>query len=291
MEEPIYAEPPVYSEDGKVAVNPGLTPEMEQDAIEFAPFAQGVCYISGLPGSGKDTFANFWSKKVVTYYPGRISFRDEPPCKPYGFYYLFNQYTMMQELKMLSKWAGDEFPSDKVKDNDKGAENAAETIMDAYMESSEGKSKFDGAVILWSEAMKYLGRRRQMTRINWFCQGITRHWRHHNMLIMASSQLPTDLDPTWMKFVTYEVRCSWNGNYTAAYHIRPCQLVDPDNGIFQITGKVKGLRLNGKKPQTWLVKPEPDTRFAEDDPNRFYYCAFDLFNSKSKMNIMPNKGK
>lgn len=203
-----------YEDDSGIRLSVGLSEqERRQAAILYRLFNElwGLCIVRGDPGTGKDTFLNWFLYTVKRYFPQKRILRDEKPRKLFGDYDgLFNEESLREDLKRMrdiTKGVG-------VKNIDEEMQKAA----DEWVASDGARVLLQNSVLGLTEFWNYVYNREPHKPINKTMGGIHKMKRHLNVLIVGCVQLEEDLDKKTCKpFIDWRVSCLRSNRDTTRY--------------------------------------------------------------------------
>lgn len=232
----------------------------------------GMVIVTGMPGMGKDMFANWLSYAIKTVFENKKVFRDERPKWLFGDYEIFNEAVLREELENMSREAlgiPDEIDRGDIKMIEKVGAMTKDWL------KAVGESKLHNGVLYLTEFWRYCHNRRPHNPMGILLGSIIKQWRHLDLLIIGSAQQAHELDRfSVLPYVTHQVRCSWGYKYptTGTYRIKQVTQITAD-GVIQFERKVRKLHIDGARPRAWLGGER----------------IFDLYVSKSKPQIIIPK--
>lgn len=245
-----------YDEEPSVQLAEGLSNwEEEQAVILYKLFNElwGVCIILGVPGTGKDLWANIISHKLKTYFPWKRILRDEKPRLLYGDYAgIFNDKVLKEDLlrmKAIATQVGDNGKQQRQEVQD----TKLESIADAWV-SSEGEVLLKNSVLCLTEYWRYCYNRDPHSAMNKTMGAIHKMKRHLDTLILGTVQLATDLDTrTCLPFIDWQVICNYSTvNPTGFfYHISKVKY-DMRMGRLMTIGQPFTMAFDAGKPRANL---------------------------------------
>ena len=254
--------------------------EDEIDEAEFMrPYTLGLMIVSGMLGSGKDTFSTMWSWLIKHYFPGRHVLRDEKPRRLFGDYTPFTLQLLMGDLDRMRKEATGDFK--QTLDEMSPAERTEALVQEWVKRRGHGLLQY--SVIHLTEFWKYMDCHRTGSKTNHILGALIKNTRHLDMLIIGNAQIVNELDrQRCLPYVNYEVRC------------RPSRVYE---GVFLYT-LYKGNQItlggswevNNVPPESTFLRAKEETpaliNAAADIPGYKGQARWvDLFNSKSKPQI------
>jgi hypothetical protein len=160
----------------------------------------GVAIIAGDPGSGKDTFGNYITHRMKTYFPWKRILRDEKPRPLYGSYAgLFNEDVLHEDLARMREVAAGVGASQI----DKVMQKAADVWA-----TKKGVVLLKDSILYLTEYWRYCSRREPHNPMNKTMGGVHKEKRHIDSLIIGTTQLVSELDKkTCLPWVDWRVTC------------------------------------------------------------------------------------
>lgn len=284
MREPLYDDSPdpYADETGYIKVMPGLSAVEKTEARMLHRYSKGLMIVSGDPGSGKGLFSNTFAWKIRRYF-GKPLLLDYHP-RPLMDYKAPHRYTpfdvdlFVEEMEKMHEVSRGVNIYQKALDNASIIENTDVPISyDKWLET-QGKLRFQNAIIVLDEFHRYMDKTRQMANINKYMGGLIRLWRHLDLLIIGVTQNANDdLEAKrCLKYVSHDVRTQWCAfrKDTAICQIYPMRYVSSDQ-VIQIAGKPFKIMVDGRKPRRAL------------NGKRYY----DLYPSKNVMSMVNTTRK
>lgn len=246
----VFDETPGYDEEVGAQLAKGLTlQQREQARLLYNIFNGfwGLCFVKGLPGTGKDLFGNYISYLIKTYFPHIRILRDEAPYALYGAYAgLFNDTVLATDLakmRAVAKGAGVK----SVKEFGAVLEKAADDWV-----TSEGLVLLKNSVLYLTEFHRYCYKRDPHSAMNKTMGGIHKMKRHINTLILGTTQLVSDLDRfTCLPFVDWQVTCVPRGKTEFIYFIHKAKY-DKNRDKIELLGTPFQIPVDAGKPQSSL---------------------------------------
>ena len=250
-EDSLYDDTPTIEDIYKYELNDGLTDAEIEEAIRIAPFIRGVMIVTGLPGSGKDLFANWLAWKIKRYFRNRHVLRDERPRRLFGPYEPFDEKTVAEELNKLNELTS--FQVDENMAGNKTRQMQISNLTDKWV-TSQGNVKLQGAVLYLTEFWRYMNKRRPFNPMGMFLSGLLNTWRHFDLLVIGTAPFAHQLDRfTCIPLVTTDARCSWCTvrKNTTEVSLYPVAMVG-SKGVLSAMGKPLKIWVDGGKPRDCL---------------------------------------
>ena len=171
----------------------------------------GLCIIRGDPGTGKDTFLNWFLYTCKRFFPDKRILRDEKPRKLFGPYAgLFNEERIHDDLAVMREAA----TGVSVTKLDAVLEDAA----DKWVRGDRARALLANSVVGLTEFWKYVYNREPHNPMNKTMGGIHKMYRHFPTLIVGCTQLESDLDKKTCKpFIKWRVVCTRSQRDTTRY--------------------------------------------------------------------------
>lgn len=214
LDDALFDESAGYEDDTGIKLAPGLSDqERKQATLIYRLFngLWGLCIVRGDPGSGKDTFLNWFLYTCKRFFPGKRILRDERPRKLFGPYAgLFNEERIKEDLDRMRSIA-----------TGVGAvqiDNAMERAADRWVNSERAKVLLQGSIVGITEYWKWVYSREPHKPINKTMGAIHKMSRHFDTLIIGNTQLESDLDKKTCKpFINWRVTCTRSQRDTSRY--------------------------------------------------------------------------
>lgn len=204
-DESLFDDQPGYESEVGIRFADGLTPiERRRATIIYNLFngLWGMIIVKGPPGCGKDVFGNYLQYKIKQWFPWKRILRDEKPRRLFGEYAgLFNERVIISDLQKMRQIA----KGAKVTEVDDILEKAA----DKWVEDA-GDVLLENSVLYLTEyAERYCPCREPHRPINKTMGAIQKMKRHLDLLIIATTQLVSELDKkTALPWIDWRVTCS-----------------------------------------------------------------------------------
>lgn len=202
--EDLFDTTPGYDEEIGVKLPSTLSPEDAYRARQLYNLFNGLWGVAitvGDPGSGKDTFGNYITNRMKTYFPWKRILRDEKPRELYGPYDgLFNDEVLHEDLARMKAVA----VGLKGKSHDEALEKAADVWV-----SEKGVVLLKNSVLYLTEYWRYCYSREPHNPMNKTMGGIHKEKRHIDTLIIGTTQLVQELDKyTCKPWIDWRVTCA-----------------------------------------------------------------------------------
>ncbi len=203
-----------YEDDTGIRLTRGLSDrDRRQATLLYRLFngLWGLCIIRGDPGTGKDTFLNWFLFTCKRFFPDKRILRDERPRKLFGSYAgLFNEERIKEDLDQLRASVRGVSISQ--------VDTVLDTVADAWARSDRAKVLLQDSIVGLTEFWKYVYNREPHNPMNKTMGGIHKMKRHFNTLIMGCTQLESDLDKKTCKpFIDWRVTCTRSQRDTTRY--------------------------------------------------------------------------
>ena len=210
----LFDESAGYEDDTGIKLAPGLTEqERRQATVLYRVLNElwGLMIIVGDPGTGKDTFLNWFLFTVKRYFPSKRILRDEKPRKLFGNYDgLFNEERIHEDLALMRESAAGV-----------GITKLGEVLekaADEWVRGKKAKALLADSVVGLTEFWKYVYNREPHNPMNKTMGGIHKMYRHFPTLIAGCVQMESDLDrKTCKPFVKWRVTCTRSQVDTTRY--------------------------------------------------------------------------
>ena len=214
LDDDLFDDSAGYEDDKGYTPPAGLTEQERQQARTLYRLFHGLwglCIVRGDPGTGKDTFLNWFLIMVKRYFPDKRILRDEKPRKLFGPYAgLFNEERIHNDLASM-RAAVKGVSAVKV---DEVLEEAA----DKWVAGSQAQTLLQNSVVGLTEFWKYVYNREPHNPMNKTMGGIHKMKRHFPTLIVGCTQLESDLDKKTCKpFIDWRVTCTRSQHDTTRY--------------------------------------------------------------------------
>lgn len=207
----------------------------------------GLCIVRGAPGTGKDTFLNWFLSQAKRYYPGKRILRDEKPRRLFGHYDgMFNEARIKDDLDALRKSASG---ADK-----KEIDNILSANADAWAKSDRANALLSNSIVGLTEFWKYVYNRESLNPMNKTMGGIHKMKRHFPTLIIGCTQLVSDLDKNTCKpFIDWEVICTRSRVDTTRYTFLLEKVTyDKRRDVLIATSRPFPIYVDAGKPRSYL---------------------------------------
>ena len=225
----------------------------------------GLNIVAGDPGSGKDTYGNYITNRMKTYFPWKRILRDERPRPLYGEYAgLFNEEVLHEDLARMKEVA----LGTTSMQIDKVMERAADSWV-----AKKGVVLLKNSIVYLTEYWRYVPRREPHNPMNKTMGAIHKEKRHLDSLTIGTTQLVAELDrKTCLPWVDWRTTCTRSRvNKTRfTYFVervrydKRMDLLIPVSKPFSISidaGKPRSYLGDGKiviKPDRWEYSPETE---------------------------------
>lgn len=147
----------------------------------------GLCIVRGDPGTGKDTFLNWFLYTAKRFFPEKRILRDEKPRRLFGKYAgLFNEARIQDDLATMREAA-------------KGVSAAQldevlETAADKWVNSKRAQAMLSNSIVGLTEFWKYVYNREPHNPMNKTMGGIHKLKRHFPFPFLASRSRSFSMD-------------------------------------------------------------------------------------------------
>jgi hypothetical protein len=201
----LYDESLGYDDETGIKFAPGLTAiDRTRATIIYRLFNElwGLCIVTGDPGTGKDTFCNYITYLIKTYFSWKRILRDERPRALYGPYAgLFTEELIIKDLKSMKRIAKGKKPTE-------AEEAEMDRSIDDWLKGA-GEVLMKNSVVYLTEYWKYCGRLESTSPMCKTMGGIHRLGRHLDCLVFGSVQDPQDLARQQsLRWVNWQVVCT-----------------------------------------------------------------------------------
>ena len=171
----------------------------------------GLCIVRGDPGTGKDTFLNWFLYTVKRFFPDKRVLRDEKPRRLFGDYAgLFNEERIRDDLATMRE----SIKGVGITKIDEVLEQAA----DKWVGGEKAQALLANSVVGLTEFWKYVYNREPHNPMNKTMGGIHKMYRHFPTMIVGCTQLESDLDKKTCKpFIKWRVVCTRSQRDTTRY--------------------------------------------------------------------------
>lgn len=213
LDEGLFDESAGYEDDTGVKLAPGLSlQERKQAVLLYRLFNElwGLCIVRGDPGTGKDTFLNWFLYTCKRFFPDKRILRDEKPRKLFGPYAgLFNEERIKEDLDQMRSVARGTRNNSGGSRFDGTYMASLEASADKWANSERAKVLLQNSVVGLSEYHKYVYNREPHNPMNKTMGAIHKMGRHFDTLIVGNTQLESDLDKKTCKpFINWRVACT-----------------------------------------------------------------------------------
>lgn len=217
----LFDESAGYEDDAGIQLTKGLSDQERHQAILlYRLFNElwGLCIIRGDPGSGKDTFLNWFLYTCKRFFPQKRILRDEKPRRLFGTYAgLFNEEQLKKDLQMMRSFAKGTQESSGEK-SIVSYIDALEKAADKWANSERAKVLLQDSIVGLTEFWKYVYNREPHNPMNKAMGGVHKMKRHFNTLIVGCTQLESDLDKKTCKpFIDWRVTCTRSQSDSTRY--------------------------------------------------------------------------
>ena len=199
----LYDESLGYDDETGIKFAPGLSPlDRKRATLLYRLFNElwGLCIVTGDPGTGKDTFCNYITHRIKTYFPWKKILRDERPRPLYGPYAgLFDDNMLVKDIKAMTRISKGKITPEE--------ENLLDRKIDDWLHGA-GEVLLKNSVLYLSEYWKTCGRLESTSPMCKTIGGIHRLGRHLDCLVFGSVQDPQDLARQQsLRWVNWQVYC------------------------------------------------------------------------------------
>ncbi len=211
----LYDESLGYDDETGIKFAPGLSPlDRKRATLLYRLFNElwGLCIVTGDPGTGKDTFCNYITHRIKTYFTWKKILRDERPRALYGPYAgLFNEDMLLKDIKSMKRIS----KGQKVTPEE---EAQMDHQIDDWLHGA-GEVKLKNSVLYLSEYWKNCGRLESTSPMCKTMGGIHRLGRHLDCLVFGSVQDPQDLARQQsLRWVNWQVYCRKSTNNITGFN-------------------------------------------------------------------------
>lgn len=247
--EDLFDTTPGYDEEVGVKLPSTLSPEDAYRARQLYNLFNGLWGVAitvGEPGSGKDTFGNYITNRMGTYFPWKRLLRDERPRELFGLYAgLFNEEVLHEDLAKMREVA----IGLRATEHDKALEKAADTWV-----TKKGVVLLKNSILYLTELWRYCYSREPHNPMNKTMGGIFKEKRHIDSLTIGTTQLVSELDKkTCLPWVDWRITCvrSRINKTRFTYFIEKVRY-DKRVDILVAISKPFSISIDAGKPRSYL---------------------------------------
>lgn len=238
-----------YDEETGLKLPDGLSPEDAYRARQLYNLFNGlwgVVIAVGDPGSGKDTFFNYITHRMKTYFPWKRILRDEKPRLLYGPYAgLFNEEVLQEDLAKMREIA--------IGVSSSQIDRILQRVADAWV-TKKGVVLLKNSILYLTEFWRYCYNREPHNPMNKTMGAIHKEKRHIDCLVMGTTQLVSELDKkTCLPWVDWRVTCARSRvNRTRFTYFTERVKYDKRMDILIPISKAFTISIDAGKPRSYL---------------------------------------